>query len=869
MQGSLADYTKFVDASLRVISNNLKSKISSIVLSKQDLEDSKLNYSNYLNSVTALMFETFNSEEVLKFKSENEKKLGMLSPEHKQNAMDYTNDQVKQLMNVDIDEHALARLHDARFENHLQETVKNPQRPSSHNRSYDQVVKGDCTIIKIKNNNNYSHKIIFHKIGKFLMYQVFDPKGIVPITHLPVHPNTTNHPREYNEALRYIEENQEKVVTIKHEINKDRDVNLKNGKEWVSYFNSIPGFTPTTVMEIGYDRYIFVIKKTKLNKNNKVIFYISTKEIRIENKLKKMIKIPTGNKYKNVRFDIDAIGDQSVGGCQGGITVAGISRCYCPNGSIVTSMGAVWIDFCMDECGDGYDTKPGLCWKDNFCEFDCTNSGGTCWNGWTPCTNPRYAGYTSYVPTSRLWVEGNGYYCNTIGDNYSQLRDGNCLPLDEKARHGPQCWLANNSSKYCCVEKGDEYCCPPGSSCTPPTVPRIKVTINNNNYNPYIYSMKYVKDNIVWDPDLNYGKDPPIDSVMIYTFYANNNNSTDITIDGNDVYNEKPDYLIQFLCIGGGAGAAASNNSGGGGAGGFRTSYPTSTRTSGGGSQYEEPIKFKNKKTYTITVGNGSNGIVGDGRKVNKYPYGGAPSVYDMYTPETVKQGFPSSIIGDGVNIISYGGSPGCCNKSNALKPDDYINKEVTGNQKMAGCGGGSTDANFGTGSQGQGYNGGKGSNDGLIGGGGGGAGGKGVDGGADQSIAGNGGNGIGSDISGTYTLYAGGGSGSSSRTNYPLKLLGGTADPTIDYIADSKFRPGGNGGGNIPENFDPKYFPPNFSTDFFNIGAEGRSNTGSGGGAGCKGSTDNPPGEYGLAYGGDGAPGIVILRIPTYSKYS
>ena len=68
MQGSLADYTKFVDASLRVISNNLKSKISSIVLSKQDLEDSKLNYSNYLNSVTALMFETFNSEEVLKFK---------------------------------------------------------------------------------------------------------------------------------------------------------------------------------------------------------------------------------------------------------------------------------------------------------------------------------------------------------------------------------------------------------------------------------------------------------------------------------------------------------------------------------------------------------------------------------------------------------------------------------------------------------------------------------------------------------------------------------------------------------------------------------------------------------------------------------
>ena len=39
------------------------------------------------------------------------------------------------------------------------------------------------------------------------MYQVYDPKGIVPITHLPVHPNITNHPTEYNETLKHIEEN--------------------------------------------------------------------------------------------------------------------------------------------------------------------------------------------------------------------------------------------------------------------------------------------------------------------------------------------------------------------------------------------------------------------------------------------------------------------------------------------------------------------------------------------------------------------------------------------------------------------------------------------------------------------------------------
>ena len=276
MPESLADHKSFVDASLEPFSNKLKLKISSLFLSKQDLEDPQLNYKNYFDNISALIFETFKSEEVLKFISENEKKLEMLSPNDKQSAIEYTNDQVKQLMNNDIHEHALAHLHDKRFENHLQEIVKNPPRPSSHHRSYDQVVKGDCTIIKIKNNNNYSHKIIFHKIGKFLMYQVYDPKGIVPITHLPVHPNITNHPTEYNEALKHIEENPEKTVTIKHEINKDRDVNLKNGKEWVSYFNSKPGFTPTTVMEIGYDRYVFVIKKTKIDKNDKVVFYIST-----------------------------------------------------------------------------------------------------------------------------------------------------------------------------------------------------------------------------------------------------------------------------------------------------------------------------------------------------------------------------------------------------------------------------------------------------------------------------------------------------------------------------------------------------------------------------------------------------------------
>lgn len=308
---SLADHASFVYSFLGEFSNKLKSKISSLVLSKQDLLDPELHYKNYFDNVSALRFETVNSKEFLKFKSENEKGLEMLSPTDKQNAFNYANQQVTQLIIHDIDKYASTKLYEKKFESNLKEIIKNPPKLSSSHRSYDQVVKGDCTIIKIKNNNNYSHKIIFHKIGKILQYQVYDPKGIVPITYLPIDLNTINNPIEYNEALKYIEENPEKIATIKYEINKDRDVKLINGKEWVSYFNSNPGFTPTTVMEICHDRYVFVIKKTKIDENNKVVFYISTKEIRVDNKLKKMIQIPTCNKYKNVRFAIDPIDDAS------------------------------------------------------------------------------------------------------------------------------------------------------------------------------------------------------------------------------------------------------------------------------------------------------------------------------------------------------------------------------------------------------------------------------------------------------------------------------------------------------------------------------------------------------------------------------
>ena len=127
---------------------------------------------------------------------------------------------------------------------------------------------------------------------------MWDPTGIVQTTHLPRDPSNETHPKEFNEANAYIKENPDKVVVTTYPINDDRDVFLKTGKEWVLLFNSIKNFTPTTVMQIGYKKYVFVLKKAEVNKNNKVVFYISTKEILVNNnnnnseKMKKLKKIP-------------------------------------------------------------------------------------------------------------------------------------------------------------------------------------------------------------------------------------------------------------------------------------------------------------------------------------------------------------------------------------------------------------------------------------------------------------------------------------------------------------------------------------------------------------------------------------------------
>jgi hypothetical protein len=96
-------------------------------------------------------------------------------------------------------------------------------------------------------------------------------------------------------------------------INSNRSVILYTPKNWISSFfpinnNNNNKFTPTTVMEIGNKKYIFVIESAtyKYNKKYNVVFHVSTKEIvKNNNKIKKLTELPINIKIKNVRFDID------------------------------------------------------------------------------------------------------------------------------------------------------------------------------------------------------------------------------------------------------------------------------------------------------------------------------------------------------------------------------------------------------------------------------------------------------------------------------------------------------------------------------------------------------------------------------------
>ena len=143
--------------------------------------------------------------------------------------------------------------------------------------SFDQIVKGDVSITRIKNKKNM-YRITFSKIGKFLIYQVWDKDNLG---------------------------NQ----------NDKRDVFRLPAKTWINAFIKVNKdlkekgkelFTPTTIMETAdEEQYAFVIRKAYFDSHDRIVFTVSTKEIQLANNVsKKLIQIPCG-KFYNMRFDID------------------------------------------------------------------------------------------------------------------------------------------------------------------------------------------------------------------------------------------------------------------------------------------------------------------------------------------------------------------------------------------------------------------------------------------------------------------------------------------------------------------------------------------------------------------------------------
>jgi len=141
--------------------------------------------------------------------------------------------------------------------------------------SYDQVVKGNVDIKKLSKKN---YQIKFNKIRKFVKYQ------------------------EWSDSSKTLNGN-------------NRSIYYQNAISWVKSFNYFnrslkaskkPLFTPSTVMEIGNDKYVFVIDEAEINSKGRIVFKVSTKEIELKKGTsKELLKLLCGH-HDGVRFDIDS-----------------------------------------------------------------------------------------------------------------------------------------------------------------------------------------------------------------------------------------------------------------------------------------------------------------------------------------------------------------------------------------------------------------------------------------------------------------------------------------------------------------------------------------------------------------------------------
>ena len=252
------------------------------------------------------------------------------------------------------------------------------------------------------------------------------------------------------------------------------------------------------------------------------------------------------------------------------------------------------------------------------------------------------------------------------------------------------------------------------------------------------------------------------------------------------------DYLM--VAGGGGGGGSKTGNSGGGGGGAGGMLQNTASLSS---------------NTYSITVGQGGTGGIGG------YGTGNGGCTGDDGTDSTFNS----------LTAIGGGGGAGGSGQGGTCAHARGNDGGSGGGEGTYGQYGTTSSPYYGTGTSGQGNNGGAHVPYGT--GGGGGAGSVGGDG--SSTTSGSGGNGLSSSITGTATFYAGGGGGAGYNTN------GGTGGSSI----------GGDGGANG-------------GTSTAYGGGNGVTNTGSGGGGAsiCTGWACS-----GGAVGGSGSDGIVIVR--------
>jgi len=268
---------------------------------------------------------------------------------------------------------------------------------------------------------------------------------------------------------------------------------------------------------------------------------------------------------------------------------------------------------------------------------------------------------------------------------------------------------------------------------------------------------------------------------------------------------------MDYLVVGGGGGGG-SDMGGGGGAGGYRAGTAVAVTTG----------------TYTASVGPGGSGAPSGQGQRRGY------------------EGTQSSLVGNALNIIAYGGGGAASNHDGSGNPAGGTNNlgNVIGSGGGASGGGGGAQggSGYGGGRWGDGLSG-QGNNGGVGGGywypsGGGGA------GQAGSTNPGKGGDGIQNAINGTNYYWAGGGGGSGYSSIGGNGGAGGGGGGSVGSTSGGSGINNGSAGGG------------GGSGTWTNTpGGNGGANTGGGGGGGGHYNSNN--------YGGTGGSGIVIVRWP------